>query len=323
MRWGASRCSSPGTASANPKRRYKSAELEAQIEAYERAYRAFRYTDEQREQAIRFVEQAMNVLRGDAPLESLSRLFAPFEPEPKSVDGEATRGGMKYEFDLRPWNDWARAYVLGTTDVTHPGEVEPYHLSITFSPSMSIERERLETLLALKVLPGWTTDGGNLRPPVFDLHTGRPDNGGDFEYAPLQQPTGPYNIEVKLGYLLGEDRNPFRTRKLVTLKITRRYLTPEQVKQRDAQRVGHLPYSGDICTAAGKYVPVLPHDPDNRLDRRPWETSAFDVGDRFPMFGFMSTHTEESERIPVWWRWVAPDPWLQKYGKQAGNGSPT
>ena len=295
------------------------AQIDIDLEAYERAYYAFQYTQEQCERTLQFVAQAMKVLRGEAPIESLNRLMVPFKPEPRGIDGEATRGGMEYEFDTRFMNDWIRIYVLGTTDPSRPGEVEPYHLQVRFSPPMFIQRERLESLLELKVVPGWTVDGGNLRPPGFNIHTGRPSNGGNFVYAPLQQPTGPYNIEVQLNYLVDESRNPYTTRELITLQITRRYLTPEQLKQRDAKRLGSLPYTGDICTAAGKYMPVLLHDPNNCLAHRHWQTSAIDAGDRFPQCSYLNPRTDQFERIPVWWRWVAPDPWVEQRGKHRGN----
>ena len=305
------------------KQRYKSAELEAQIEAYERAYNAFRYTDEQRERTIKFIEQAMKVLRGDAQFGSLGRLLNVLSAQEVIRMGVSARGGNQYNFDARPLSPWTKIYVLGTANPARSEEVEPYHLQVNFSPPMVIDRERLEALLDLKVVSGWTGDGGNLRPPGFNIHTGQPDNAGDFVYAPLRQPSGPYNIEINLNYLLNDvDRNPYSAKELTTLEITRRYLSPEQLKQRDTQRLGHLPYTGDICATAGRYVPVLLHDPNNWLAHRPWDTSGFDVGDRFPQFGYLNTKTDESERIPVWWRWVAPDPWLEQYGKRARNQPP-
>jgi len=257
----------------------KARRVKAEMDAMQAEYDNFRYTDAQREQVIEFIAAAMKVLRGEAQFSSLTQLLRVARTSPQSINGEAYRGGTRHSFDAKFLNRWTSIYVLVTQDSA--GKVEPYHLQIEFSPAMTIQREGLESLLQLKVVPGWTFDGGNLAPELPQLHDMPPFDGGQFFYSPLKEPVGDFRIEVKLTYLNGPDHNPYRANVLSSLSITRRYLTPEQIRERDDKTIGHLPRSGERVALDGKYVPVFAEDDLTRAAREQDIVIDHGAGDMF------------------------------------------
>lgn len=200
--------------------------VKAEMAASQAEYDKFRYTDAQHEQVLEFIGAAMKALRGEATFNSLTRLLPVARVSAQSINGEAYRGGIRYSFDANFLNKWTSIYVLGSEDAGS-GKVEPYHLQVEFRPSMVLQRERLESLLQLKVVPGWTEDGGNLSPELPQLHGLRPFNGGNFYYSPVNEPSGDFRIEVHFTYLNGPDRNPYRANVMTRMSITRRYLIPQ------------------------------------------------------------------------------------------------
>lgn len=105
---------------------------------------------------------------------------------------------------------------------------------------MNIPRERLEQLLQLKAVHGWSVDGGSRLFEMAPLEGSPYFNGGFFLYSPLKQPQGDFNIEVRFTYLNGPDKDPWTATRLSDLQIRRMYLSPEKVKQRNDQKLGHL-----------------------------------------------------------------------------------
>jgi hypothetical protein len=186
---------------------------------------------------------------------------------------------------------------------------------IDFAPEMNISRERLETLLQLKVVPGWTADGGNLRYETPQLHDLPPFNGGVFVYAPLKPPPGDFTLEVILTYLNGPGRDPYRTDILTRLEITRHYLTPEQIQQRDQRRFGHLHKTGQQAPRNGKYVAVFADDALTAGTPLSERTCSCSGGQ--PLSVAYARHPVTGQRHPMqaWWEWVAPDPFAEEIGR--------
>jgi len=218
---------------------------------------------------------------------------------PRSPDGEAYLGGNRYSFDAKFLNKWTSIYVLGTQDSA--GKVEPYHLQIEFAPAMTIQRQRLESLLQLKVVPGWTVDGGNLAPELPQLHDLPPFDGGRFFYSPLKQPLGDFRIEVKLTYLNGPDHDPYRANVLTLMSITRRYLTSGQIRERDDKKVGAPPHSGERVAVDGKYVPVFADDDLTRTAREQGIVINHGVGDVYQRMGLRHPCTGQSVWLEASW----------------------
>ncbi|WP_234194425.1 hypothetical protein [Pseudacidovorax sp. NFM-22] len=212
-------------------------EFQVRQRAAQAIYDSFRYTEAQRERLLDFIGAAMKVIRGDAPFEMLSRLVPIKRQEPAIVSGQAYRGGTEFTFNACFLNQWTSLYMLGTTD--EQGKVEPYHFQIELGPSMRIERDRLEKLLQLKVVPGWTAEGGNLRPPGFViLRDGsfHEVNDSTFAYDVLDAPVAPYEVKVEFNYLHGPTGDPRTAVQLSRLEIRRDYRTPTQLRKREADR---------------------------------------------------------------------------------------
>lgn len=222
------------------------AATEAELRAAQAVYDDFRYTDAQREQLIDFTGAAMTVIRGDAPFESLARLVPITDRRPAIVSGRAYRGGTKFIFDACFLNQWTSIYMFGTTD--EQGKVEPYHFQIEFSPPMDLDRQRLEQLLKLKVARGWLHDGGNLYPPAVIMHLGIVYQPATFEYDLLNPPYARYTVKALLDYTQPRDQDPYAATRMVRFEIRRRYLTPEQLRERDQQKFGDMPTTGQKVT---------------------------------------------------------------------------
>jgi hypothetical protein len=203
-------------------------------------YDNFRYDDAQRERTVEFIDQAMRVMRGDVPDDSLQRLLPVVRTSNGFVVGYDK--GTRLDFDTSYLNKWTGIRLSKVLQPSAWGgsRQEPVLFEIDFGPAMKISRERLETLLQLKVVPGWTADGGNLRYETPQLHDLPPFNGGVFVYAPLKPPSGDFTLEVILTYLNGPGRDPYRTDILSEIQMRRYYLTPEQIQQRDRGRFGPL-----------------------------------------------------------------------------------
>jgi hypothetical protein len=88
--------------------------------------------------------------------------------------------------------------------------------------------------------------------PYFD--------GGAFRYSPLKQPQGDFDVEVQFTYLNGPDKDPWTAQRLVRMHIRRMYLSPEKIKQRNDQKLGHLPQTGERAPKDGRYAAVFADD---------------------------------------------------------------
>ncbi|MGJ7511036.1 hypothetical protein [Variovorax sp. GT1P44] len=275
--------------------------------AYQSVYDNFRHTDAQREQVIAFIGAAMKVIRGDAEFETLKRLLPIARTRVEEVDGQAYRGGNRYAFDARFLNDWTSIYMLGTTDAQ--GKVEPYHFQIYFRPEMTVPRERLEQLLQLKVGPGWIPDGGNLQTPEVMLHGGGVRQPATFEYSILNPPHAPYTVHVKLSYLKGgPDKSPYTATTLNSLEIRRRYLRPEEIRDRDHKKLGHLPTTGQRVPKRGKWLGVFADDALTASIPMERRICGFGEGQIFGPVWVWSDAARERVPVQAWWQWYAPDP---------------
>lgn len=212
-------------------------EKKAQREAYkvealraQEAYDNFSYTDAQREQTIEFIAAAMRVIRGEAEFDSLKRLL----PVVRTGIGLKPSTSARFDFDSSFLNKWTGIDVSTIPKRDGGAGFESVWFQIDFRPPMNIPRERLEKLLELKVVPGWTMDGGNLRWEMAPLHGMPYFNGGSFVYSPLKQPQGDFDVEVRFTYLNGSDKDPWTATRLSDIQISREYLTPESIKLRAA-----------------------------------------------------------------------------------------
>jgi len=214
------------------------AEKQAQREAYkveaqraQAAYDNFRYTDAQREQTIEFIDAAMKVIRGEAEFDSLKRLL----PVVRTGIGLKPSTSARFDFDSSFLNKWTGIDVSTIPKRDGSAGFEPVWFQIDFRPPMNIPRERLEKLLQLKVVHGWSPDGGNLQFEMAPLHGLPYFNGGSFLYSPLKQPQGDFDVEVRFTYLNGPDKDPWTAQRLVRLQISREYRTSEPIKLRTDQ----------------------------------------------------------------------------------------
>ncbi|MNR21575.1 hypothetical protein D3C85_1384850 [compost metagenome] len=103
-------------------------------------------------------------------------------------------------------------------------------------------------------------DGGNLRWEMAPLHGLPYFNGGSFLYSPLKQPQEDFDVEVRFTYLNGPDKDPWTAQRLVRLQIIRDYLTPEQIKKRNDQKLRHLPQTGERAPKDGHCAAVFADD---------------------------------------------------------------
>lgn len=211
------------------------AEKQAQREAYkveaqraQAAYDNFRYTDAQREQTVEFIDAAMKVIRGEAEFDSLKRLL----PVVRTGIGLKPSTSARFDFDSSFLNKWTGIDVSTIPKRDGSAGFEPVWFQIDFRPPMNIPRERLEELLQLKVVHGWSPDGGNLQFEMAPLHGLPYFNGGSFLYSPLKQPQGDFDVEVRFTYLNGPDKDPWTATRLSDIQIRRQYLVSEPVKLR-------------------------------------------------------------------------------------------
>jgi len=138
----------------------KKAEREAyrvEAEKVQAAYDNFRYTDAQREQTIEFIAAAMKVIRGEAEFDSLTRLLPVVGTSMGRLPGSNT--STSRDFDTSFLNKWTSIDVSTIPKRDGSPGFEPAWFQIDFAPSMNIPRERLEQLLQLKVVHGWTAEG--------------------------------------------------------------------------------------------------------------------------------------------------------------------
>ena len=231
-------------------------------------YDNFRYTDAQREQTIEFIAAAMKVIRGEAEFDSLKQLLPVIRTGMGRIPGI---DNTSHAFDARFLNEWTSISVSTIPKRDGSPGFEPALFQIDFGPEMNIPRERLEKLLQLKVVHGWTMDGGNLVWEGANLEGLPAFNGGVFVYSPLKQPQGDFEIEVKFTYLNGPDKDPYTATRLSDIQIRRYYLSPEQIKKRNDQKLGHLPQTGERAPKDGRYAAVFADDAVTAsipLDRR-------------------------------------------------------
>ncbi len=287
------------------------AEKNARLEAYrveaakaQAAYDNFRYTDAQREQTIEFIGAAMKVIRGEAEFESLTRLLPITGTSKGRIPGIVN---TSHDFDSDFLNKWTEIDV--STIPKRDGSVgfEPVWFQIDFGPSMNIPRERLEQLLELKVVHGWAPEGGNLLFEPVPLHGRAHFNGGSFLYSPLKQPRGDFYIEVRFTYLNGPDKDPWTAQRLVRLQIRRYYLTPEQIKERNDQKLGHLPQTGERAPKDGRYAAVFFDDALTASIPLEQRTCTYGEGQWLGMMDVQNPTTGQRQPVHAWWQWLGPD----------------
>ncbi|WP_280812957.1 hypothetical protein [Variovorax sp. TBS-050B] len=287
------------------------AEKKARYEAYKErakaaqaAYDNFRYTDVQREQVLDLVAQAMKVIRGEAAFDSLERLLHVID----IGKGQQPNPSTQHAFDARFLNKWTSIYVNTIPRRDGKPGFEPAHFQIEFKPAIKMQRERLEGLLGLKIVPGWTSDGGNLQYEIPQLHGRAAFDGGVFRYSPLKQPQENFEIEVVFTYLNGPDHNPYAATQLVRLQISRNYLTPEQIKQRDDKKFGHLPQTGERAPKDGRYLALFANDALTASVPPERRTCTYDKGQWLGPVHLNDSATGQTDAVHAWWQWIGPDP---------------
>jgi hypothetical protein len=297
----------------------KKAEREAyklQAKAYQAVYDNFRYTDAQREQTIEFIGAAMKVIRGEAEFDSLTRLL----PVVRTGPGQPPDPSTRNSFDARFLNEWTGIYVNTIPRRDGSPGFEPALFQIDFGPEMNIPRERLEQLLQLKVVHGWTMDGGNLRWEMAPLHNLPYFNGGVFVYSPLKQPQGDFDVEVQFTYLNGPDKDPWTAQRLTRMHIRRMYLSPEKLNKRNDQKLGHLPQTGERAPKDGRYAAVFA---DDALTASvPLEQRMLTIGEGHWLgpANVWNPRTHQHEPVHAWWQWVGPDPLAAELDKLFPSG---
>jgi len=286
------------------------AEKKAQREAYkveaeraQAAYDNFRYTDAQREQTIEFIGAAMKVIRGEAEFDSLTRLL----PVVRTGIGLKPDTSGRFDFDSSFLNKWTGIDVSTIPKRDGSPGFEPVWFQIDFGPEMNIPRERLEQLLQLKVVHGWTMDGGNLRWEMAPLHNLPYFNGGVFVYSPLKQPQGDFDVEVQFTYLNGPDKDPWTAQRLVRLQIRRYYLTPDQLKKRNDQKLGHLPQTGERAPKDGRYAALFADDALTASIPLEQRVCTCGEGQWLGMMDVRDPVTGQLRPVHAWWQWLGPD----------------
>ncbi len=302
------------------------AEKNARREAYrveaakaQAAYDNFRYTDAQREQTVEFIGAGMKVIRGEAEFDSLKRLLPVIRTGMGRIPGIEN---TSHAFDAKFLNVWTGISVSTIPQRDGSSGFEPVWFQIDFRPSMSISRERLEKLLELKAVHGWTMDGGNLRWQTAPLHGEPYFDGGVFVYSPLKQPPGDFDVEVQLTYLNGPDKDPWTAQKLTRMHIRRDYLSPEKLKQRNDQKLGHLPQTGERAPKDGRYAAVFVDDaltasvpPDQRMQ-------TIGEGQWLGPGYVWNPVTHQREPVHAWWQWIGPDPLASELEKLKASDGP-
>jgi hypothetical protein len=287
------------------------AEKKAQREAYkieaqkaQAAHDDFRYTDAQREQTIEFIGAAMKVIRGEAEFDSLTQLLPIIRSGMGWIPGI---NNTSHAFDARFLNVWTGISVSTIPRRDGRPGLEPALFQIEFDPEMNIPRARLEQLLQLKVVHGWTMNGGNLVWEGANLE-GLPDfNGGSFLYSPLKQPQGDFDVEVRFTYLNGPDKDPWTAQRLVRLEISRHYLTPEQINKRNDQKLGHLPQTGERAPKDGRYAAVFADDALTTSIPLEQRMCTYGEGQWLGMMDVRNPPTGQLRPVHAWWQWLGPD----------------
>jgi len=303
------------------------AEKKAAYEAYkaeaaraQAVYDNFRYTDAQREQIIEFIAAAMKVIRGEAEFDSLTRLLPVVGTSLGRIPGSNT--SISRDFDTSFLNKWTSIDMSTIPKRDGSAGFEPAWFQIDFRPEMDIPRERLEQLLQLKVVHGWTAEGGNLLFEPAPLHNLPYFDGGSFVYSPLKQPQGDFDVEVHFTYLNGPDKDPWTAGILTRLYIRRMYLIPEQIKKRNDQKLGHLPQTGERAPKDGRHAAVFADDALTAsvpLDQR---TCTFGEGQWMGPAYVWNLVAGQREPVHAWWQWMGPDPLaaeLDKLGAADGR----
>jgi hypothetical protein len=286
---------------AEKKARRETYKVEAQIA--QAAYDNFRYTDAQREQTIEFIVAAMKVIRGEAEFDSLRRLL----PVIRTGMGLKPETSARFDFDSRFLNKWTGIDVSTIPKRDDSAGFEPVWFQIDFRPEMKIPRKRLEKLLELRVVHGRTTAGGNLVWEGANLE-GLPDfNGGSFLYSPLKQPQGDFDIEVRFTYLNGPDKDPWTATRLSDIQIRRMYLSPEQIKQRNDQKLGHLPQTGERAPKDGRYAAVFADDALTASIPIEQRLCTYGEGQWLGMMDILNPTTGQRQSVHAWWQWLGPD----------------
>ncbi len=287
------------------------AEKQAQREAYkveahraQAAYDNFRYTDAQREQIIEFIGAVMQVIRGEAEFDSLTRLRPVIRTGMGRIPGI---DNTSHAFDARFLNVWTGISVSTIPKRDGSRGFEPALFQIDFRPPMNIPRERLEALLQLKVVHGWSPDGGNLQFEMAPLHGLPYFDGGSFLYSPLKQPQGDFDVEVRFTYLNGPDKDPWTAQRLVRLQIIRDYLTPEQIKKRNDQKLGHLPQTGERAPKDGRYAAVFADDALTASIPLEQRTCTYSEGQWLGMTDVPNPTTGQWQPVHAWWQWLGSD----------------
>lgn len=287
------------------------AEKKAEREAYkveaekaQAAYDNFRYTEAQREQTIAFIAAAMKVIRGEAEFDSLERLL----PVVRTGMALKPTTTARFDFDAGFLNRWTGIDMETIPRRDGSAGVEPAWFQIDFRPSMTIPRERLEQLLQLEAVHGSNVDGGNL---LFELapFEGLPYfNGGVFRYSPLKQPQEDFEVEVQFTYLNGPDKDPWTAQRLVRMHIRRMYLSPEKIKQRNDQKLGHLPQTGERAPKDGRYMAVFADDALTASAPLEQRMQTFGEGAWLGPAHVRNPATGRVEPVHAWWHWTGPDP---------------
>jgi hypothetical protein len=286
---------------AEKKARREAYKVEAQMA--QAAYDNFRYTDAQREQTIEFIAAAMKVIRGEAEFDSLTRLL----PVVGTGEGLKPTTTARFDFDSSFLNKWTGIDVSTIPKRDGSAGFEPVWFQIDFGPSMNIPRERLEQLLQLKVVHGWSPDGGNLLFEPAPLEGLPYFNGGVFEYSPLKQPQGDFDIEVQFTYLNGPDKDPWTAQRLVRMHIRRMYLSPQKIKQRNDQKLGHLPQTGERAPKDGRYAAVFADDALTASIPIEQRLCTYGEGQWLGMMDIPNPTTGQRQPVHAWWQWLGPD----------------
>jgi hypothetical protein len=288
------------------------AEKKAAYEAYkveaaraQVAYDNFRYTDAQREQTIEFIAAAMKVIRGEAEFDNLKQLLPVIRTGMGRIPGI---DNTSHAFDARFLNVWTAISVSTLPKRDGSPGFEPALFQIDFGPAMNIPRERLEQLLQLKVVHGWTMDGGNLRWEMAPLHNLPYFNGGVFVYSPLKQPQGDFDVEVQFTYLNGPDKDPWTAQRLTRMHIRRMYLSPEKLKKRSDQKLGHLPQTGERAPKDGRYAAVFADDALTASVSLEQRMLTIGEGQWLGPANVWNPRTHQHEPVHAWWQWMGPDP---------------
>jgi len=286
------------------------AEKKAEREAYklkaqmaQAVYDNFRYTDAQREQTIEFIAAAMKVIRSEAEFDSLTRLL----PVIRTGEGLKPTTTSRFDFDSSFLNKWTGIDMSTIPKRDGSTGFEPVWFQIDFRPSMNIPRERLEQLLQLKVVHGWSPDGGNLLFELAPLEGLPYFNGGVFEYSPLKQPQGDFDVEVRFTYLNGPDKDPWTATRLSDIQIRRMYLSPEKIKKRNNQKLGHLPQTGERAPKDGRYAAIFADDALTASIPLEQRLCTYGEGQWLGMMDVQNPTTGQRQPVHAWWQWLGPD----------------